>query len=207
MLVSTVQQNESAVCIHISPLFWISFPFRPPQSTEQSSLCYSIGSYELAILYVVPMFLNYAEEAGQIGPTVSVGPTRKILDGNCTLADVKSSLFLTLPHPLCCSGLDIGLFDLACFEHHSTLEYLFQKTDLCRLILLFKKGALELFSFSYVKCSLFQIHYKEEYKKSKGKCMFVTDTPMLNHVKHIGAFISEVRYQNFLNGLYYFLFM
>ena len=28
MLVSTVQQNESAIHVHISPLFWISFPFR-----------------------------------------------------------------------------------------------------------------------------------------------------------------------------------
>uniref|UniRef100_A0A8B9YHS4 Nebulette n=1 Tax=Bos mutus grunniens TaxID=30521 RepID=A0A8B9YHS4_BOSMU len=30
---------------------------------------------------------------------------------------------------------------------------------------------------------------------SKGKCTFVTDTPMLNHVKHIGAFISEAKYK------------
>ena len=28
MLVSTVQQSESAICICISCLFWISFPFR-----------------------------------------------------------------------------------------------------------------------------------------------------------------------------------
>ena len=139
VLTSVVLQSESTMHIHISPLFWISFPFRPPQSTEQSSLRYTVGSHELAILYVVPMFLNYAEEAGQIGPTVNVGPTRKILDGNCTVAYLKSSLFLTLPHPLCCSGLDISLFDLACFERHSTLEYLFQKIDLCRLILLFKR--------------------------------------------------------------------
>ena len=79
---------------------------------------------------MVPVFLNYAEEAGQIGPTVSVGVTRKILDGNCVLAYLKGSLLLTLPRPLCCSELDISLFDLACFEYHSTLEYLFQKIDL-----------------------------------------------------------------------------
>ena len=146
VLFPTVEQNEAAVCIPISPLFWI--PFKPPQSAEQSSLCYTVESHELAILYVVPMFLNYAEEAGQMGPTVSVGPTHMILDGNCTLAYLKSSLFLTLPHHLCRPGLDISLFDLACFERHSTLEYLFQKTDLCRLILPFKKGALQLFFFS-----------------------------------------------------------
>ena len=59
------------------------------------------------------------------------------------------------------------------------------------------------------KCTelISDIRYKEEFKKSKDKCTFVTDSPMLNHVKHIGAFSSEVRYQNFLNGLYYFLFM
>ena len=34
VLVSAVQQSESAIRIHISPLFWISFPFRSPQSTE-----------------------------------------------------------------------------------------------------------------------------------------------------------------------------
>ena len=28
VLVSAVQQSESAIRIHISPLFWISFPFR-----------------------------------------------------------------------------------------------------------------------------------------------------------------------------------
>ena len=40
VLVSAVQKRESAIHIHISPLFWISFPFRSPQSIEQSSLCY-----------------------------------------------------------------------------------------------------------------------------------------------------------------------
>ena len=35
MLVSTVQQSDSAIRIYVSPLFWISFPFRSPQSTEK----------------------------------------------------------------------------------------------------------------------------------------------------------------------------
>ena len=34
VLVSAVQQSEPAVCTHISPLSWISFPPRSPQSTE-----------------------------------------------------------------------------------------------------------------------------------------------------------------------------
>ena len=37
---------------HISPLFWIFFPFRSPQSIKQSSLCYTIGSHQLSILYI-----------------------------------------------------------------------------------------------------------------------------------------------------------
>ena len=49
VLVSTVQQSESAVYIHISTLPWISFPFRSPQS----SLCYAVSSHYLSILYIV----------------------------------------------------------------------------------------------------------------------------------------------------------
>ena len=45
VLVSTAQPTESAVCMHISPPFWISFPFRSPQSFESSSLCYTIGCH------------------------------------------------------------------------------------------------------------------------------------------------------------------
>ncbi|XP_044084916.1 nebulette isoform X7 [Neovison vison] len=59
------------------------------------------------------------------------------------------------------------------------------------------------------KCTklISDIHYKEEYKKSKDKCTSVTDTPMLNHVKNIGAFISEAKYKgtikaNLSNSLY-----
>uniref|UniRef100_A0A452UBY8 Nebulette n=1 Tax=Ursus maritimus TaxID=29073 RepID=A0A452UBY8_URSMA len=59
------------------------------------------------------------------------------------------------------------------------------------------------------KCTklISDIHYKEEYKKSKDKCTFVTDTPMLNHVKNISAFISEAKYKgtikaNLSNSLY-----
>ena len=53
VLVSTVQQSESAIHIHISSPFWISLPFRSPQSTEQSSLRYTVGSHQLSILYIV----------------------------------------------------------------------------------------------------------------------------------------------------------
>ena len=35
--------NQLFVCI--SPLFWVSFPFRSPQGIEESFLCQTIGSY------------------------------------------------------------------------------------------------------------------------------------------------------------------
>lgn len=38
------QQSQSATRIHVSPLFCL-FPFRSPQSSKQSSLCYSAGSH------------------------------------------------------------------------------------------------------------------------------------------------------------------
>ena len=41
VLVSTVQQSEST--IHISPLFWISFPFRSPQTIKWNSPGQNIG--------------------------------------------------------------------------------------------------------------------------------------------------------------------
>ena len=44
VLVSTIQQNESALVIHTSTSFCISFPFRSPQSINQSSLFYTGGS-------------------------------------------------------------------------------------------------------------------------------------------------------------------
>ena len=45
VLVSGVWQSESVTeCIHISSLFWVSFPSRSSQNIEQSSPCYTVGS-------------------------------------------------------------------------------------------------------------------------------------------------------------------
>ena len=53
-----VQQNESALGTHISPLFWISLSFRSAQSNEQSFLCYTVGSHLLSVLYTVSVVLE-----------------------------------------------------------------------------------------------------------------------------------------------------
>ena len=47
VLVSAVRQRESAVSIHMSLLFRISFPFKSPQITEQSPLCCRICFHQL----------------------------------------------------------------------------------------------------------------------------------------------------------------
>ena len=51
VLVSAAQQSESAICTHMSTLFWISFPFRSPPSAEESSRCCPVCSYSSCILY------------------------------------------------------------------------------------------------------------------------------------------------------------
>ena len=43
--VSAVTQSASAVCTHTPSPFWISFPFRLPQSTEWSSLRYTVAIF------------------------------------------------------------------------------------------------------------------------------------------------------------------
>ncbi|KAL8165089.1 UNVERIFIED_CONTAM: hypothetical protein K2H54_027669 [Gekko kuhli] len=47
------------------------------------------------------------------------------------------------------------------------------------------------------KCTemISDVHYKEEHKRSKGKCLFVPDTLQLTHVKNLSAFISEAKYK------------
>ena len=46
MLLSTVLKGESWICMHISPLFWISFLFKSPRSSKFSEL-YKISHYLL----------------------------------------------------------------------------------------------------------------------------------------------------------------
>ena len=52
MLVSNVEHSESVIHIHEPSLFGISFPFRSPQKIETSSLCHTIDSHSLSILYI-----------------------------------------------------------------------------------------------------------------------------------------------------------
>ena len=47
--------NQLRVYIYLC-FFWTSFPFRLLQSTEQSSLCRTVGSYQLSVLCAVLCF-------------------------------------------------------------------------------------------------------------------------------------------------------
>ena len=53
VLVSAIEQIESAICVHISPLWGISFPLGSPYSTEQSSLCFAVDSHQPSIVCMV----------------------------------------------------------------------------------------------------------------------------------------------------------
>ena len=59
VLVSAVEQNESAIHIHTVPLLGICLPFSSSQSTEWSSLCHTVVSYWLSVLYIaVYVYVN-----------------------------------------------------------------------------------------------------------------------------------------------------
>ena len=57
VLVSVVSQSESAICVCVCvcvySLLGISFPLRSSQSIEQNSLCCTISSHYLSVLYIV----------------------------------------------------------------------------------------------------------------------------------------------------------
>jgi len=58
VLISTVQQSDSVICIHVYIYIYIysfsySFPYVLLQDIEYSPLCYKIGSCFLPILYTV----------------------------------------------------------------------------------------------------------------------------------------------------------
>ena len=52
VLVSTLQQGESATYLHASPLFWISFPLGLHRGLNRASCAYTVDSRQLSILYI-----------------------------------------------------------------------------------------------------------------------------------------------------------
>ena len=54
---SISKMNQLYVYIHLS-FFWISFSFKSLQSIEQSSPCFTVGSHQLSVLYIVSVVLE-----------------------------------------------------------------------------------------------------------------------------------------------------
>ena len=50
MLVSSIQQSDSVIYIHVSILYQILFPCRLSQGIEQRSLYYTVGPCWLSVL-------------------------------------------------------------------------------------------------------------------------------------------------------------
>ena len=70
VLVSGVQQTESVIHRHISNLFQVIFLYRPLQSIEQSSLCYTVGPYQvICFLYTAVCICQFQF------PNLSLPPT------------------------------------------------------------------------------------------------------------------------------------
>ena len=102
VLVSTVQQNESSIRIHISPLFWISFPFKSAQCIKQSSLCYTVCSHLLSILYIVSIvYMCQSQSPNSSHPLILFGIHTFVLYICVSISalQIKSSIpFFQIPH-------------------------------------------------------------------------------------------------------------
>ena len=73
VMLASVQQSESVIRIYISILFQILFPYTSLQRIEQGSLCYSVGSYQLSILYTVVHFGGkFSQSGGEGGQSLSL---------------------------------------------------------------------------------------------------------------------------------------
>ena len=74
VLISTVQQSEAGMHVHTSTPFWISFPCRSPQSTEQSSLSCTVCSHWLSILCIVSIvYMRQSQSSNSSHPPSPLG--------------------------------------------------------------------------------------------------------------------------------------
>ena len=71
LVVSALQQRESAARLHVAPLVWISFPFRSSQSAEFPELCSRLS---LVIYTVDSMYKrDISASLSQFIPPLSAG--------------------------------------------------------------------------------------------------------------------------------------
>ena len=58
VLISTIQQSESAIHIHLSLLFWISFPFSSMGFIFLALACKPLMDFELIFLWILFVYNN-----------------------------------------------------------------------------------------------------------------------------------------------------
>ena len=90
---------ENGTATHSS----ILFPYRPLQSTEQSSLCYAVGSYHRLVIYFIHNSVYMSIPVSQIHPPlphlVSIHPFSMPLSVSISALQVNSSvLFFQVPY-------------------------------------------------------------------------------------------------------------
>ena len=121
MSVSTVQQSESDICIHISPLFRISFPFRS-KSSQQSTLCLLIGFLQLSVLYKVYIYIyiyvNSDLPIHHTPPSPSVSLCVFSLSVSLCLLCIETVSFFS-------SFICIIFLDSTCKQYYTILVFLF----------------------------------------------------------------------------------
>ena len=113
VLVSAVQQSESAICIHITPLFRISFPFRSPQSSEFPVL-YSRFS-------LVIYFIHSINSAYMSIPISQFIPTPPFLPWNPYIHSLCLSLYFCFANKFIC----IVLLDSTYKQYYTIFVFLF----------------------------------------------------------------------------------
>ena len=102
---SAVQQSKSAICIHISPLPWISFPFRSPQNIEFPEL---YSRFSLCIKSLSHVWLFGTPWTAACQPPLSMGFSRQEYwsgllhppSGDLPSSGIKhSSVYMLIPIP------------------------------------------------------------------------------------------------------------
>ena len=95
VFITIVQQSESIICLHITPLFRISFPFRLPQSTEEIPLCYTVGSHGLSILHIIPIVIHGCLNPCMWNPQQRSDCTVFSRDCPCLLSQITNRKFIS----------------------------------------------------------------------------------------------------------------
>ena len=100
------------ICINIFPVFWIFFPFRSIQSTDQSSPSHTVGSHQLSIhiLYVVRVCMLIPSSQFIPLPFPLLGVHAFVLCVSISTLQIRSSIPFFQILCICFNILDLIVF-------------------------------------------------------------------------------------------------